>query len=65
MDIPELANLHDKQFHKMQIMLPYGGRTGNKLMIKVKKHLKKLLSKDIKTIVTHQSKRLSAKFQVK
>ena len=43
MDIPKLANLHDKETQKMQIMLPYDGRKGNKLMAKMKKRLKKWL----------------------
>ena len=43
MDIPKLANLHDKETQKMQIMLSYDGRKGNKLMAKMKKRLKKWL----------------------
>ena len=50
---------------KVQIMLPYNGKQGNKLLDKVKKHLNKSLSTKVKTTVTYQSKQLGTKFQLK
>ena len=46
-------------------MLPYNGKQGNKLLLKMKKHLKKSLPTEVKTTVTYQSKKLGMKFQLK
>ena len=46
-------------------MLPYNGKQGNKLLLKMKKHLKKSLSTEVKTTVTYQSKKLGKKFRLK
>ena len=50
---------------KVQIMLPYNGKQGNKLHPKMKKHLNKSLPTEVKTTVTYQSKKLRTKFQLK
>ena len=63
MDILEVASNKDKKIPKTQIMLPFGGRKDNKLMTKIKKHLEKSLTKDIKTNVEYQSNKLSTKFR--
>ena len=46
-------------------MLPYNGKQGNKLILKMKKHLNKFLPTEVKTTVTYQSKKLRTKFQLK
>ena len=48
---------------KVQIMLPYNGKQGHKLLSKMKKHLNKSLPTEVKTAVTYQSKKLGTKFQ--
>ena len=58
------VNLGDRQKHKMQIMLPYGGTNGSKLMTKTKKQKKSLLN-NIKRLETYPRKNLSSKFLVK
>ena len=50
---------------KVQIMLPYNGKQGHKLLSKMKKHLNKSLPTEVKTTVTYQSKKLGTKFQLK
>ena len=45
-------------------MLPYNGKQGNKLLSKMKKHLKKSLPTEVKTTVTYQNKKLRMKFQL-
>ena len=50
---------------KVQIMLPYNGKQGHKLLSKMKKHLNKSLPTEVKTTVTFQSKKLETKFQLK
>ena len=50
---------------KVQIMLPYNGKQGNKLLSKMKKHLNKSLPTEVTTTVTYQSKKLGTKFQLK
>ena len=40
---------------KVQIMLPYNGKQGNKVLSNIKKHLKKLLPNDVKRSVTYGS----------
>ena len=57
--------LNNGTLQKVQIMLPYNGKQGNKLLDKVKKHLNKSLSTKDKTTVTYQSKQLGTKFQLK
>ena len=49
----------------MQIMLPYNGKQGNKLLFKMNKYLHKSLSTEVKTTVTYQSKKLGTKFELK
>ena len=51
--------------NKIQLIFPYSGKQGNKLMAKKKKHIKKILTENIQTIVTYQSKKLSTEFTVK
>ena len=48
---------------KIQIMLPYNGKQGNKFLSKMKKHLNKSLPTEVKTTVTYQSKKPGTKFQ--
>ena len=50
---------------KVQNMLPYNGKQGNKLLSKMQKHLSKFLPTKVKTTVTYQSKKLGRKFQLK
>ena len=50
---------------KVQIMLSYNGKQGNKLLSKMKKHLNNSRLTDFKTRVTYQSKKLGTKFQLK
>lgn len=58
MNILNPINNSDKLIQKMQIMLPCGGSKDVKLLSKMKKHLKELLSEDIETIVTYQSREI-------
>ena len=64
-EIKNKVNPDDRETYKMQIMLLYGEEKGCKLMTKIKKHFKKSLPNNIKTIVTYQSKKLFKKFYVK
>ena len=50
---------------KVQTMLPYSGNQGNKVLLKVKKHLNKSLPTEVKTTVTYYSEKLRTKFQLK
>ena len=50
--------------NKIQLILPYSGKHGKKLITKMKKDIKKTLPENIQTIVTYQSKKLSTKFNV-
>ena len=50
---------------KVQIMLSYNEKQGNKLLSKMKKHLNNSRLTDFKTRVTQQSKKLGTKFQLK
>ena len=57
--------INNEGIKKVQIMLPYNGKQGNKFLSKMKKHLNKSLPTEVKTIVTYQSKKLETKFQLK
>ena len=50
---------------KVQIMLPYNEKQGNKLLSKMNKYLNKSLPTEVKTAVTYQSKKLGTKFELK
>ena len=47
--------------NKIPLILPYSGNQGKKLITKMKKHIRKTLPGNIHTIVTYQSRKLSAK----
>ena len=51
--------------NKILLILPYSGKQGKKLIIKMKKHIRKTLPENDQAIVTCQSKRMSSKFNVK
>ena len=51
--------------NKIQLIFPYSGKQGNKLMTKKKKHIKKTLPENMQTIVTYQSKKVFTEFNVK
>ena len=51
--------------NKIQLILPYSGKQGKKLITKMKKHIRKTLPDNVQAIVTYQSKKLSTKFKVK
>ena len=51
--------------NKIQLILPYSGKQGKKLITKMKKYIRKTLPENVQAIVTYQSKKLSAKFNVK
>ena len=51
--------------NKIQLILPYSGKQGKKLITKMKKHIRKTLPENVQAIVTYQSKKLSKKFKVK
>ena len=53
------------QTWNLQLILPYAGKQGTQLTSKMKKQLKKGLPDNVKTMVTHQSKKLASKFPVK
>ena len=50
--------------NKIQLILPFCRKQGKKLIRKIKKHIRKTLPENVLAIVTHQSKKLSAKFSV-
>ena len=51
--------------NKIQLILPYTGKQGKKLITKMKKHIRKTLPENVLVIVTYQSKKLSTKFNIK
>ena len=57
--------INNEGIKKVQIMLPYNGKQGNKFLSEMKKHLNKSLPTEVKMIVTYQSKNLETKFQLK
>ena len=46
-------------------MTPYSGKQGHQLLPKMKKQLKRTLPKDIKSMITYKSTKLSTEFLVK
>ena len=48
-----------------QLVLPYSGNQGYKLLSKIKKQLKKTLPEDVNTMISYKSTKLPTKFQVK
>ena len=54
-----------KTQQKLQLMVPYSGNQGHKLLSKMKKQLKKTLPGDVNTMISYKSTKLSAKFPVK
>ena len=55
---------HDTE-QKIQPLVPYSGKQGHQLLLKMKKQLKRNLSNDIKTMISYRSTKLSTKFPVK
>ena len=51
--------------NKIQLIFPYSGKQGKKLMTKKKKHIKKTLPENMQTIVAYQSKKVFTEFNVK
>ena len=51
--------------NKIQLILPYTGKKGKKLITKMKKRITKTLPENVQAIVTYQSKKLSTKFNAK
>ena len=51
--------------NKIQLILPYSGKQGKKLITKMKKHIRKTLLENVQAIVIFQSKKLPSKFKVK
>ena len=51
--------------NKIQLNLPYSGKKGKKLITKMKKYIRKTLPENVQAIVTHQTKKLSTRFNVK
>ena len=49
----------------LQLMVPYSGKQGHKLLSKMKKQLKKTLPEDVNTMISYKGTKLSAKFLVK
>ena len=49
---------------KVQLILPYSGKQGKKLITKLKKYIKKTLPENVQVIVAYQSEKLSTKFNV-
>ena len=49
----------------LQLMIPYSGNQGRKLLSKMKKQLKKTLPEDVNTMISYKSTKLSTKFPVK
>ena len=47
------------------LILTYTGKEGNRLITKMKKHIKKTLPENVKTIVAYESKKLSSRFPTK
>ena len=49
----------------LQLMVPYSGNQGHKLLSKIKKQLRKTLPEDVNTMINNKSAKLSTKFPVK
>ena len=49
----------------LQLIVPYSGKQGHKLLSKMKKQLKKTLPEDVNTMISYKSTKLSTKFPVK
>ena len=49
----------------LQLMVPYSGNHGHKLLSKMKNQLKKTLPDDVNTMISYKSTKLSTKFPVK
>ena len=50
---------------KIQILVPYSGKQGHQLLLKMRNQLKRNLPDDIKTMIIYRSTKLSTKFPVK
>ena len=59
------AVINNAGIQKVQIMLSYNGNQGNKVLLKMKKHLNKSLPTEVKTIVTYHSEKMGTKFELK
>ena len=55
---------HDTE-QNLQLFVPYSGKQGHRLLLKMKKQLKRTLPDDVKTIISYKSTKLSTKFPVK
>ena len=51
--------------NETQLIFPYSGKQGKKLITKMKKHIRKTLPENRQAIVTYQSKKSSTNFNVK
>ena len=49
----------------LQLMVPYSGNQGHKLLSRMKKQLKKTRPEDVNTMISYRSTKLSTKFPVK
>ena len=49
----------------VQLIVPYTGKQGNKILSKMKKNLSKALPDKVKTMITYQGTKLSTKFNIK
>ena len=54
-----------KTSNKIQLILPYSGKQGKKLITTMKKYIRETLPENVQPIVTCQNKKLSTKFNVK
>ena len=54
---------HDTE-QKMQLLLPYSGKEGHQLLLKMKKQSKRNLPDDIKVMISYRSTKFSSKFPV-
>ena len=62
----ETTKPHSKETQQtLQLMVPYSGKQGHKLLSKMKKQLKKTLPEDVNTMISYNSTKLSTKFPVK
>ena len=62
----ETAKPQNKETQQtLQLMVPYSGNKGHKLISKMKKQLKKTLLEDVNTMISCKNTKLSTKFPVK
>ena len=62
----ETVKPHSKETQQtLQLMVPYSGNLGHKLLSKMKNQLKKTLPHDVNTRISYKSAKVSNKFPVK